>query len=83
LYIEETIVATVGKIHGLRRSLLNKKEETPRSFKMPHTYVILFVFIIAAAVLSWIIPAGQFETVMLNGREAIDPNAFHYIENNG
>ncbi len=62
---------------------MNKKEETPRSFKMPHTYVILFIFIIAAAVLSWIIPAGQYETVMLNGREVIDPNSFHYIENNG
>ncbi|MBQ2573073.1 MAG: YfcC family protein, partial [Bacteroidales bacterium] len=29
--------------------------------KVPHTYVIVFSIIIIAAILTWIVPAGQFE----------------------
>jgi len=62
---------------------LDKEDETVKKFNMPHTYVILFAFIIIAAILTWIIPAGQFESVMVDGREVIDPNTFQYMESNG
>jgi len=62
---------------------LNKEDETVKKFNMPHTYVILFAFIIIAAIMTWIIPAGQFETAMVDGTEIIDPNSFQYIERNG
>jgi len=39
--------------------------------RIPHTYVIVFAFILAAAALTWILPGGQFarETVNVNGTE--------------
>lgn len=52
--------------------------------KVPHTYVIIFGLIIFCAVLTWIIPGGEFkrETVIVNGipREVIQNQSFQYIE---
>jgi len=54
--------------------------------KIPHTYVIIFYVIVIAAVLTWIIPGGEYnrETKMVNGveRTVIDKDSFHYIERN-
>ena len=54
--------------------------------KIPHTYVIIFSIILLAAILTWIIPGGEFErqTVVNNGveRTVIDKDSFHYIERN-
>jgi uncharacterized ion transporter superfamily protein YfcC len=53
--------------------------------KVPHTFVIVFGFIIAAAILTWIVPGGEFEreSILLNGlaREIIIENSFHFVEN--
>ena len=29
--------------------------------KVPHTYVIIFILIVLAAVATWFVPAGEFE----------------------
>lgn len=54
--------------------------------RVPHTYVIIFGLIVFCAVLTWIIPGGEFarETVVVNGvsREIIQPDSFHYIKSN-
>ncbi|MBN1132712.1 MAG: YfcC family protein [Bacteroidales bacterium] len=56
-----------------------------KKFKIPHTYVIVFSFIILAAMLTWFIPGGAFEreTKIVNGipREVINQDTFHKIEN--
>lgn len=50
-------------------------------FRMPHIYVILFVFTAVAAVLTHFIPAGLYDRVLLpNGRSAIDPDSFRLVE---
>lgn len=49
--------------------------------KMPHTLVILMIIILAAVVLSWIIPSGEYTRVENSlGMEVIDPSSFKYIE---
>ena len=52
-----------------------------RKPKIPHTYVIVFFFIVAAAFLTWVMPGGEFdrETVDVNGtpREIIIDGSFH------
>ncbi|MDR2008938.1 MAG: AbgT family transporter [Bacteroidales bacterium] len=53
--------------------------------KVPHTYVIVFSIIVLAAILTWIIPAGEFDRtvkVMEDGRErtVIVDNSFHKVE---
>lgn len=53
-----------------------------RSFKMPHTLVIIFVIILFAVALTWIIPAGEYQRVAdeATGTKLVDPNSFQYIE---
>lgn len=53
-----------------------------RQVRVPHTYVLLFSFIVIAAIMSWIVPAGAFERTMVDGREVIDPTSFSYVESN-
>lgn len=52
--------------------------------KIPHTYTIISCVILLCAVLSWIIPAGEYarETVEVNGvsRTVIIDNSFHGVE---
>ena len=56
-------------------------KKNKKSFEMPHIYVILFVFSAIAAVLTYIIPAGQYDRVPgPSGRTTIDPNSYQVIE---
>lgn len=48
--------------------------------KVPDTYVIVFMIMILAAILTYIIPAGQYST--FEGTTAIAPNSFHTVEQN-
>ncbi|KAF0239474.1 MAG: C4-dicarboxylate anaerobic [Prolixibacteraceae bacterium] len=54
--------------------------------KVPHTYVIIFGLIVFCAVLTWVIPGGEFkrETVVVNDipREVIISQSFEFIESN-
>lgn len=50
-------------------------------FRLPHIYVILFVFTAIAALLTHVIPAGLYDRVTLpNGRNAVDPATFRYVD---
>lgn len=53
--------------------------------KLPSTYVILFIIVVVAAILTWILPAGEFERVTLEGvsRPAVVPGSYHTVEQNG
>ena len=52
--------------------------------QIPHTYVIIFSIIVIAAILTWIVPGGEFqrETKIVNGveRTVIVENSFHKVE---
>lgn len=52
--------------------------------RLPHTYTIISVVILVCALLSWIIPAGEYsrETRMVNGTErtVIVDNSFHAVD---
>ena len=52
-----------------------------KKFKVPHTYVLLAILIIIATVMTYIVPAGTYEMVEVNGKNVIDPNSFQYIAN--
>jgi len=53
--------------------------------KIPHTYVILFLMIVVAAVLTWVLPAGQFEREVVEGlsRPVVIPGSYHTVEQSG
>ncbi|AMB98472.1 C4-dicarboxylate ABC transporter permease [Aerococcus urinaehominis] len=58
---------------------MNKLMQRMRKMEIPHTYVLIFTLIMIAAILSWIVPAGEFERISLDGREVINPDSFHYV----
>lgn len=56
-------------------------EKKKRKFQVPHVYALLTGLIILCAILTYIIPAGAYDMMTLeDGREVVDPETFHYIE---
>lgn len=54
-----------------------------KKIKMPHVFIILFTFAAVVALLTHVIPAGEFSKIAgPNGRMMIDPQSFHLIDNN-
>lgn len=52
------------------------------SLKAPNTFFIIFSLIILVALSTWVIPAGQFDTKEVNGREVVIGDSFHYVDSN-
>lgn len=48
--------------------------------KVPNTYLLIFSILVLIAVLTWIIPGGKYERMLVNGREVVVPNSFKYVE---
>lgn len=54
-----------------------------KNFKMPSAYTILFLIIIVVAILTWIIPAGQYNYVDPSAVKKIPiPETYHLVERN-
>ncbi|MDO3409932.1 AbgT family transporter [Saccharibacillus sp. CPCC 101409] len=64
------------------------KTETPvdvklrQRFKMPHTFVILFLLVLLGAALTYLIPSGEFDRVEdeATGRSLVVPGSYHHVE---
>jgi uncharacterized ion transporter superfamily protein YfcC len=51
------------------------------NIKVPHTYVIIFAIIIASAILTYVIPAGQYDRAKNDaGITVVNPESFHYVD---
>jgi uncharacterized ion transporter superfamily protein YfcC len=52
--------------------------------RIPHTFTIVFGLIVFAALLTWVVPAGEFvrESVTIDGsaREVVKNDSFHYVD---
>lgn len=48
--------------------------------RVPHAITMLFGIIVLVSVLTYIIPAGTYERVLVNGRNAVVPNSYRTIE---
>lgn len=48
--------------------------------KAPNTYLIIFSIIILMAVLTYVIPAGEFDRVETETGMTVDSESFHYVE---
>lgn len=56
------------------------KKEKISKFKIPHVYAILIGVIIITGFMTYIIPAGTYERIKVDGVTKIDPNSFQYIK---
>lgn len=52
--------------------------------KMPHIFVLLFMLILFSALLTWIIPAGEYNRQPIEGSfaQAIIPDTYHSVDKN-
>ncbi|MCU0365108.1 MAG: YfcC family protein [Ignavibacteriaceae bacterium] len=51
-------------------------------FKVPNTYLLLFSILILIAFLTWVIPGGEYERMIVDGREVVVQNSFKYVDSN-
>lgn len=57
------------------------KTGVKKQFKIPHTFVIILGIVLAASILTWIMPAGQFARVEnAQGIKVVVPDQFEFIE---
>ncbi len=47
--------------------------------RVPHTYVLLFILLLLAAVSTHFIPAGVFDRMEKEGRQIVAPGSFHLV----
>lgn len=61
---------------------MDKLKDKLLNIKMPHTYVILTFILLAVVVMTWLVPAGQYDRVLdeVSGKMVVLPDSFHYIE---
>ncbi|NCB31813.1 MAG: YfcC family protein, partial [Clostridia bacterium] len=59
-------------------------ESTRKKMKVPHIFIILYAIILAVSILSYLIPAGEYDRVFdeTTGRNIIDPSSYHVVESN-
>ena len=48
--------------------------------RIPHTFTIVFALIVLAAVMTWVIPAGEFLRQTVDGREVVVNGSFHRVD---
>ena len=51
-----------------------------KGFHLPHIFIILFGIVLVCAILTWIIPAGNFDRVDVDGREVVVPGTWHEVD---
>lgn len=60
------------------------KRKNKTRIKVPNTYVLIFGFVILAALLTYILPAGEYNLVEdeVTGRSLVDPTSFQFVDRN-
>lgn len=62
-----------------------KRRDMSSKFKIPHTFTIVFSIIILCAILTWILPGGEYQrqTVVVDGteRNIVMADTFQHIDN--
>lgn len=53
---------------------------TPRSFRMPHTLVIVGALVVLVLALSWVVPSGTYERVERSGRQVTVPGTYTEVD---
>jgi uncharacterized ion transporter superfamily protein YfcC len=51
-------------------------------FRVPNTYLLIFSLLVLIAALTWIIPGGQYQRAVVDGRDVVVQNSFKYIKSN-
>lgn len=55
------------------------EETKKKKFAVPHVYILLFALIAICSILTYIIPAGTYDMMMVDKREVVDASTFHNV----
>ena len=55
---------------------------TKKKMAFPHTLIIILIMIVFAAILTYLIPAGQYDRIEAAGRKVVDPASYHRVDSN-
>ena len=57
-------------------------EKKKRKLSVPHTYVIIGIILVIVTLMTYVIPAGQYDRVMdeASGQEIIVTGSYHHVE---
>lgn len=69
-------IENMNKLDSAESSAVKKK---PWYKQMPDPMVLIFMILVATYLLTFIIPAGEFERVVLNGQTSVIPDSFTYL----
>jgi len=47
--------------------------------RVPHTFVLLFLLVVLAAIATHVIPAGEYDRIEKDGRRLVDPGSYHAV----
>ena len=53
-----------------------------KKMKSPNTFLIMSGLVIVIAILTWLLPAGEYIRVIKNGRNIVDPESFSFVGSN-
>jgi len=53
-----------------------------KSFKAPNTYLLIFSIIIFMAIMTWIVPSGEYDRTLVNNRQVVVADSYHATESN-
>ncbi|MBH9552243.1 YfcC family protein [Inhella gelatinilytica] len=48
--------------------------------RLPNTYVLLFALLALIALMTWVVPAGRFDTQLVEGKKIIVAGSYHVVE---
>jgi uncharacterized ion transporter superfamily protein YfcC len=51
-----------------------------RTLRLPHTLILIYLMVVAAAVATWIVPGGQYQRVEKDGRTVPVPDSFQFVD---
>ena len=53
-----------------------------KRFIIPHTFTIIFLLIVLMAILTWVVPSGEFSREDVEGRMVVVPGTYQSVESN-
>lgn len=53
-----------------------------KKLKSPNTFLIMGSLVVVVAILTWILPSGEYIRIVKNGRSIVDPETFSYVQSN-
>ena len=55
-------------------------EQQKKKFAVPHVYILLLGLILLCSILTYIIPAGAYDMIEVDGREIVNAETFHKVD---